>query len=401
MDKNDVSFSDLSENVKLAHLKNSISNISVSQMIKKDEKTNFRGVIHGSKYYIINEIITGNYYRIFSAVKKEGNSFEDKKYSVKYYNKNWIKEELLKKFKMQESQILKYFEFIKSSLDDFKKIYHPNISSLHDYYEDDDAIYIITDFCSWSLRDYITLVREPVRFSPIPFESKIRGIIIQIMEAIEYLHEKNSLSFGGFLNIDDILVQENSDNQKVVVKVPHPYLSNLITIIKIFDNDNFPSFYSPEVLELFTDTKILNFVEKKDNFNLNDLFNKLNQNFDMWSLGYLLYEMVFETPPFAFDSLKNAMKTLNKKYIYQIDVYSVSYNVLTIINKCLQYETNTRLEFYVMKDLLNDMIKEFQNEEDFVNSLKEKKGNKIAVLDKDYDCFNLENPKLHENYSKN
>lgn len=390
---------DLTKNKDLSILPSmSISGIGNKQSIINK---NFRGPVPGSYYYIINEIISGDNNKVFSAVKRnQVGNFEEKRYCVKYFSKYWIKNEVLSKLKFPENQIKKFFETVKNSLQDFKTITHPYIQELIDYYDDDEGIYIITEFCEWTLKDYITLTREPLKFSKIPFESKIRKYIVQILSAIQFLHENNSLSFGGLLNANDIMVQEVNDQNfnTVVVKLPHPFISNLLTIVKIFNTENFPSFYSPEVYELFKEDELLKIIEKKDSFDMGSLLSKLTHNFDMWAMGYLLYEILFENPPFAFDDLNKALKTLSPNYKFKINPYSISFNILKVINMCLQYDPNSRLQSFLLSEILDELKKENETGEDFDNSLKERSTGKMFHSKEEMELFSLNDPNYYEKF---
>lgn len=362
---------------------------------------NFRGPVPGSLYYIINEIISGDNTKVFSAVKRnQVGNFEEKRYCVKYYSKYWIKNEVLSKLKFPENQVNKFFDTIKNSLQDFKTISHPYIQELIDYYDDEEGMYIITEFCEWTLKDYVTLTREPLKYSKAPFECKIRKYIVQMLTAIQFLHENNSLSFGGLLNVSDIMVQEVNDSSfnSVVVKLPHPFLSNLLTIVKIYNIDNFPSFYSPEVYQLFREDEIMKVIEKKDSFDMGSLLSKLTHNFDMWALGYLLYEVLFENPPFAFDDLSKALKTLNSQYTYKINPYAISYNLLKIINMCLQFDPNSRLQSFLLSEIMDELKKENESGEDFDQVLKERASSKMLQTKEEFEHFSLSNPTFFEKF---
>lgn len=370
----------------------SMSQTGIKQQLSKEK--NFRGPIPNSYYYIINELVSGENSKMFSAIKMNSSAEieESSGYCVKYYSKSWIKNEVLSKLKFPEDKVIKFFESIKNSLNDFKAIDHENIQKLVDYYDDEDGIYIITEFYERTLRDYISILREPIRYSKIPFETKIRKYIYQIIQAIKYLHDEFSLAFGGLLSINDIMVSvisSEGNSQSTSVKLPNPFLSNFITILKIYNKDSFPSFYAPEVFERFRQDEILKVIDNKDTFEMGTLLSKINQNFDMWNLGYLLFEMIFENPPFAFDDLNKALQTLNPGYTYSINPYSISVNVLRIINQCLQYDPNKRIQSFFLYDLAEEIKKENDMGEDFESLLKERANSKNTQMKDEFELFNL------------
>lgn len=343
-------------------------NTTISKTIKDGK---FRGPIPNSEYYIVNEIISGDNSKVFSAVKITGSKIDEKRYCVKYFSKQWIKNEVLQKLNLSSDKVAKFFDTIKKSINDYRNIKLDRVQQLIDYTDDNDGMYIVTEFCDLTLRDLIAIIREPVRNSRIPFECKIRDYIYQILAGVYELHDKYSLAFGGLLNASDIMVSE-TDSGGYVVRFPHPFLANLITILKIYNKESFPTHYSPEVYELFSDDQILKVIEKKDSFDMGSLLSKINQNFDMWSLGYLIFELIFENPPFEFNDLSKALSALNRDYTYKINPYMVSPNILKLINDCLQYDPQNRMHSYSLHQLKEDIKKENDNKEDFENALKER-----------------------------
>lgn len=378
-----------------------INNKSNYKILNKNK--NFRGPIPGSLYYIINELVSGENTKVFSAVKMNNLSeIDEQKYAVKYYSKDWIISEVLSKLKFSNDKIKKFFDSIKNSVNDYKTIKHENIQEFIDYYDTDEGLYIITEFCEWTLKDYLIIIREPLKFSKIPFECKVRNYIYQILDGIRHLHENHSLSLGGLFNIDDIMVSETKGKDfnsliTTYVKLPHPFLSNFITIIKMYCVDNFPSFYAPEVFERFKQDEILKSIDPKDTFDMGTLLGKINHDMDMWSLGYLLFEIIFENPPFAFEDLNKALSSLNSSFNYLINPYIISNNLLKIINQCLLYNPNKRIQSFYLTEITEEIKKENEIGEDFEKQLKDRSSNK-NFLKEEKETFNLSDI-VYEKYS--
>lgn len=344
-------------------------------------KNNFRGYIQAGQntYYIINEIISGNDSLLFSAVKfvqdknTEEKVVEDQRYCIKYISKDWIRREIFTRLRFSESKINKYFENLKNSYNDFKRIKSKTIQELKDYIEDDKGIYIVVEYCEYILKDYVEILTEPIRNSNIPSEIKLRNLIIQILETVYTIHEKYSLTFGGSLNIYDIMINENykkNAENSVTVKFPHPFISHILTVLNIYNTESFPSHYAPEVYKLFEEDSSKHTIEKKTEFDLGSVLNKINQNFDMWALGYLLFEILYGNPPFIFNSLSNALYSLNDKFTYKVNPYYISSIMLKFINTCLQLEPQERMQSYNLQDLIEELTRELSNLEEFEKMMR-------------------------------
>jgi serine/threonine protein kinase len=363
------------------------------------KKECFRGYIQSKEaiYYIINEIVSGENTRVFSAVKfvsKGGKEkiIDDNKYCVRYLSKDWIINEVFAKLQIPEERVQKFFDGLKRSYQDFKMIKHSYIQELKDYIEDDHGIYIVLEFCDWTLKDYIQILREPLKNSKFPFEVKIRKIILQILETLSYIQDNTSQCFGGMLNTSDIMISEYSDStnmgsSNIVVKFPHPFMAHLFTILKIYSLEKFPSYYAPEVYKLFEAKEVEKVIEKKDSFDIGSLLTKINQNLDMWALGYLLFEIIFDNPPFAFDDLNSAVKTLKPSFTYKIYPYNVSPLCLKIMNLCLQLEPQDRIQSYYLNEIIEDMRKDNDNPEELDKQLRLRMKDKN--MKEEFELFNL------------
>ncbi len=359
----------------------------------KPIQLNYRGFIQSKDtvYYILNELVSGEYTKVFSAVKILENMREkvdSQRFCVRYLSKDWIKTQILKKLQIHEDKSKKFFISLKKKFESFKKVSHPNIQELKDYIEDDNGIYIIYEFCDYTLKDYLQILREPIKFSRFPFEVKVRKLIVQILETLHYMQsEMVSMCFGGVFSSSDIMVSEVLDSSldksnSILVKFPHPFMSDMFTIFKIYNIEKFPSFYAPEIYQLFLTDEITHSIEKKDSFDLNSLVSKINQNMDMWSLGFLLYEMLFEEGPFDFDNLSSAIEALNENSKYNIYPKRISQSALQIINMCLQQNPQDRLKTDLLLEIKNDIKKENESLEDLEKRLRERMNDK-----KDYDMI--------------
>ena len=339
----------------------------------------YRGLVQTENkiaYYIINELYSDEDSKLFSAAKMtvepKLNELQDSRYAVKYFSKKWIKEQVFTKFNISEDKSIKFFEALKKSFEFYKKIENPFLIQLNDYIDKEDCIYVITEFCEYSLYDYVQILREPYKNTNYPFEKEIRRIVYQIISILCDLHDKHSLSFGGLLNGWDIQVSEYGKDGNIfqTVKFPHPFLANLQTILKIYKKTGFPSYFAPEILNQFKQNDFINEIIKKDSFDIGSLFAKVNQNFDMWALSYLIYEILFDNPPFVFNSLESALKDLNDNYTYNIYPHQVSDLILKVIENGLKYKHQVRMNFETLKNYLEELKNE--NDEAGLKELEKK-----------------------------
>ena len=100
----------------------------------------------------------------------------------------------------------------------------------------------------------------------------------------------------------------------------------------------------------------------------------------MWSLSYLLYEILFEDTRFEFDDLNSAVKSFSNNFYYNIFPKRISKVALEIISRCLQIDPQDRLKTDLLYELKNEIKTENENLEDFERYLRDRSNDK-----RDYD----------------
>ncbi len=122
--------------------------------------------------YEIDEIIDeGGMSTVYLGIHK----YLKKKVAVKMLNPVLQKNPQYKKRFLNEAKLL-------------SKLNHPNIVTLYDYIENDQGIFIITEYVKGqTLDEYVDLVS-----GPIP-ESKAVKIILQVLDAVGHMHSKNMI----------------------------------------------------------------------------------------------------------------------------------------------------------------------------------------------------------------
>ena len=354
----------------------------------------FRKEIQGKKkktsYLILNEIFSSEYLKNFSGVRlvKHENSknpsepkyevIYDEPLSIRYIDKNFIKKTIFKYLGLKEESCEKFLENIKKN---FNKtdIKHKNILQIYDIIEDEKGIYFIEEFCDYTLEDYIKMTVTPFKSSKFPIEIKLLPIIIEIVSVIQYVHEKG-LYFGAFLSTKEIYVKEtltNEDEMKSAfsIKMPNPIISLLYTLLSIFsakiDPNNFQSFFPPEFCNKFFKENNKNDLNEVE-INLNSL-QFINDNFDKWALGYLMYNLLFDEVPFSFINAKEAIiKYKDPNFYYEIFPWKISFNSLNLISSCLKVEEKKRIQNIDFKAILNKYILMSDEFDNFSKEMKER-----------------------------
>ena len=351
----------------------------------------FRKEIQGKKkktsYLILNELFSSEYLKNFSGVRliKHENSksskyevFYDEPLSIRYINKTFIKTKIFKNLGLNEEICEKFLENIKKNFNK-SDINHKNILQIYDIIEDENGIYFVEEFCEYNLEDYIKMTVTPFKTSKFPIEIKLLPLIIEIISVIQYVHEKG-LYFGALLATNEIYVKEtltNEDEMKSAfsIKMPNPIISLLYTLISIFsaknDSSFFQSFFPPEFCEKFfkeNNKNVFNEIE----INLNSL-QFLNDNFDKWALGYLMYNLLFDEVPFSFVDAKEAIrKYKDPEFYYEIFPWKISFNSLNLISSCLKIDEKKRIQNIDFKEILNKYILMSDEFDNFSKEMKER-----------------------------
>lgn len=373
------------------------------------KENEFRGVISNGKnnYFIINELFSSEHTKSFSAIQISLNSnnkvesVSNDALTIKYISKKYLQDTIFKDLQITEEGIEKYYESLRKNFSKYQTIEHKNLQKLYDFIEDENGLYFIVEFCEYTLNDFAEMTREPMKNSKYPIELKFRKIITDILICLQYIHSEG-LCLCSLINLNDIYIKETSRGQNksaFQVKLPHPFLAHLYTLLALKSKgDSFPSYFSPEVY--------LSFAKRpnnggKDSFDgIISMLNELDQNFDTWALGFLIYQIIYNCEPFKFESIEDANNKFNQglEFTYEIYPWKISYHLLKIISDCLKLDPKKRIQYLDFKRIIKEINSKNEDEDILEKELKER----IDRMNKDKDPvpFNLVDDLQAENYIK-
>ena len=232
----------------------------------------------------------------------------------------------------KDHQKAKDIESLLKDVEILKKLDHPNIIKVYEFYQDQSSYYIVTDFCAGG--ELFDRIIQEKNFN----ESRAAEMMKYILSAIAYCHEKGLVHCD--LKPENILLASSDPNE---------------TLMKIIDFGNssfckpgerlkskFGSVYyvAPEVLQA-----------------------SYNEKCDVWSLGVILFLMLSGKPPFNGNN-DQAILTAVYRGEYSIagpEWENISDEAKDLISKMLIKDFNSRIS-----------AKEALNHSWFTNNTKEK-----------------------------
>ena len=299
------------------------------------------------KYKVLSHLGNGSYGKVYKAM------------NLKTENLVAIKSVKKKKDKEDEDK------FVSNEIDFLKRLSHPNIVKIYEFYDIKDNYYLITEYCKYG---------ELYKYYKFHFsEKQICVLFYQIFSGLIYLHENNILH--GDLKLENIMV-DAIEKDKVSCE---PYF-----YIKIID---------------FGSAKIFS-KQKKENEIIGSTYyiapevlkQKYNEKCDTWSVGVLLYMILTKKAPFNGNNDDKIEEKIEKGSYDNKNKQLMEYSseVRDLLNKLLEVNAEKR---YSAKQALNHtwfknyggraLFNNFNKEEliNVVNNLFKFKGiNKLQEL---------------------
>jgi calcium-dependent protein kinase len=268
----------------------------------KISKGNFinykKGLIEND--YIIGDICGSG---AFATVRKVTNKVSGQVRALK----------IIKKQKGQDSARM-YLE-----VEILKKLVHPNIMQIFEFYEDKKNFYIITELCEGG--ELFDQIVEKGSFN----ETEAAWVMKQLLSAINYIHTNNIVHRD--LKPENVLLDTKKNN-----------------IIKIIDWGT---------ARFFEKNKKMNKVSGTPYYIAPEvLFEKYDEKCDIWSCGVIMYILLCGYPPFNGETdneILNKIKT--GKFVYPEEEWdNISDEAKDLISKMLEFNPSTR---YAAGDCLN------------------------------------------------
>ena len=299
------------------------------------------------KYKVLSHLGNGSYGKVYKAM------------NLKTENLVAIKSVKKKKDKEDEDK------FVSNEIDFLKRLSHPNIVKIYEFYDIKDNYYLITEYCKYG---------ELYKYYKFHFsEKQICVLFYQIFSGLIYLHENSILH--GDLKLENIMV-DAIEKDKVSFE---PYF-----YIKIID---------------FGSAKIFS-KQKKENEIIGSTYyiapevlkQKYNEKCDTWSVGVILYMILTKKAPFNGNNDDKIEEKIEKGSYDNKNKELMEYSseVRDLLNKLLEVNAEKR---YSAKQALNHiwfknyggraLFNNFNKEEliNVVNNLFKFKGiNKLQEL---------------------
>ena len=213
-------------------------------------------------------------------------------------------------------------ELVRIEIGILKLCHHPNVVRLLDHLENEDYIFIVTEYIEGgTLGQYFK--KKNFNFS----ERQASSIMSQIANGVKYLHKYGIVHRD--LKPDNIMITQQNDFG--IVKIMDFGLSKIVsTQEKMVDGYGTLSYVAPEVL----------------------LRTPYNKEVDIWSMGIILYYMLCGHLPFKGNKeVIIAEKIVNDNLEFDEDEWEVrSKKVRELIISCLKKEPEERI---TIDDFLN------------------------------------------------
>ena len=184
-------------------------------------------------------------------------------------------------------------DLIKSEINILKKLSHPNIVRIYEFYESDNCFYLINEFCKMGqLDDYLK--------NNILTEDQLCVIFYQVFSGLIYLHENNIIH--GDLKPENIMISSIEKN----IETNEDYVW-----IKIIDFGT-AKIFKKSIVKGDNIVGTLYYIAPEV-FASN--IEKYDEKSDIWSIGVILYKTITKKYPFrGTNDLETIQYIMEKEY---------------------------------------------------------------------------------------
>lgn len=198
---------------------------------------------------------------------------------------------------------------VKSEIEVLKKLNHPNIVKLYDVIYTSKHVYMVMEYCEkGDLADYMKAKNKPFKEFFAQYYTK------QLADGLQYLITNKILHRD--IKPQNLLLTKNN-------------------ILKITDFGFAKNFEPNTLLETLCGTPLYMAPEIAQN-------KEYVYNSDLWSVGCILYEMLYGKPPFYETTHIKLIKLINEKQVEFPEKFLVSDKAKTLIKKLLQKNPSDR-----------------------------------------------------------
>ena len=279
------------------------------------------------KYKILSRLGDGSYGTVYLAM----NIITKAKVAMKK----------IKKVKENEVDDLE----IKNEIDILKKLDHPSVVKILEFYTTDDAYYIVTDYCQYG--ELYNQIKYKYN------ETQLAVLFYQVFSGLCYLHQFNIVHRD--LKLENILISEIELDEQTQKKYFWIKIIDFGTA-KIFEKNKSEkavvgsSYYiAPEVLK-----------------------KAYNEKCDTWSAGVLLYMILVGRAPFDGEDDEEIIEKIKKGEFNRNHrkLLSASPEIQDLVNKLLEIDPSVRLS--AAEALMHPWFKKFNGKSLYMN-IDEKK----------------------------